>query len=347
MKRFKWILIPALAAAGLMAVVYYSGQRRANEQITTVREKSQPVSGERIFGKDLRELSRFVYPGAAVREWAWYSDELYILDGQTQRLQVIDSTGRVVREQGHAGEAPWENRQTQHLWVDDEGYATIDNAHMVVKKYSSGDALMYYGKVKTPIWDGVYMGNRQFFLLDDEARDPSFFTVNAVTGTTGPRIPLVSLLKDVPESDYLNVVYEGQVLRGGQKILYMCARTGKFFVFDADGEYLYTGTTIDDTPPPVVTARSSGNVTYYVREPDLNTNYSGTADEDYLYILSLIAWKNTSTLSVDAYDLNTGQYTWSMSVPNAGEDLPVEILKGGKDLFVLYEGNQVIRYAMD
>jgi hypothetical protein len=126
----------------------------------------------------------------------------------------------------------------------------------------------------------------------------------------------------------------------------MCARTGKFFVFDRHGEYRYTGSTIDNTPPPSVEARKSGNITYFVRNPDININYSGTVDNQFLYILSLISWEQTSTLTIDAYHLNDGAYAYSMSVPNAGNDLPVEVLRGGNNLFVLYEGQQIIRYEM-
>ncbi len=347
MKRFAWILIPVFIAVGCIAFLYINGEGPEFTKIESTKSGLSAERKERRFQKSLREISRFQYSGSAVQEWTIFNDKLYILDAQTQKINVFTPDGTPKEVLGKPGDAPWENRQTMHLWADNEGYATVDNAHMAVKKYSLKDDLLYYDKLKEPIWDGVYMGRQRFFLIDDVPDNPAFFTHNAASGTQGDRIPLVSLLDDIPEGKYLNVMYEGQLLRGGDKILYMCARTGKFFVFDIYGEYQYTGHTLDNTSPPRVTARKSGNITYFVREPDLNINYSGTSDGTYLYILSLISWEPTSNLSIDAYLLSDGTYSHSLSVPNAGKDLPIEILAGENELFVLYEGLQIIRYAMD
>ncbi len=343
MKSSKWILLPIIGAVTVMVCLYATGPGAGRVPASTVN----PAKKVRLYNKRLRRLDGFQYPGSAVHEWAARGDLLFILDGESQEISIFGPGGNRLKTLGKSGEAPWENRQTQHLWVDTEGYATIDNSHMVIKKYAHNDELLYYRKLSDPIWDGVYLGHKQFFLMDDEPADPGFFTVNAHSGTTGERISLVSLLESVPESDYLNVVYEGQLMRNENHIVYMCARTGSFFVFDIHGAYRYTGHTLDNTPPPEVRARKSGNVTYFVREPDININYSGTLDQTHFYILSLISWKETETLTIDAYDLTTGSYDYSMPVPNLGKDLPVEILCGNGGMVVLYEGQQIVRYAME
>ncbi len=330
----------------IIIILYWTGPDSRTSEDKSTFSHNPPAKKERHYLFRLAEKSRFLYSGATVKEWQAFKDELFILDGATEEITVYDFKGVPGRKLGKPGEAPWENRQTQHLWVDEEGYASIDNAHMVIKKYSHADELLFYGKLENAFWDGVYLGSNRFFILDDEPSDPGFYTVDARTGISGQRQSLTSMLSEVSDSDYLNIVYEGQVLRSDSMVGYLCSRTGKFMIFNRDGEFQYTASTLDDTPPPDVHARKSGNITYYVREPDVNINYSGTMDDEFMYVLSLISWTKTSTLSIDAYHLTDGSYAFSMSVPNADDDLPIEILRVGTDFFILYEGNQIIRYDL-
>lgn len=340
------IVIPILASGLIIGVLYWSGPDYKAGPDKADATSYEPPNKERLYDFRLVEKNQFLYSGATVKEWKAMHDELFLLDGATEKITVVDYEGKQLRTLGKPGEAPWEQRQTQHLWVDSDGYATIDNAHMVVKKYSHANELLFYGKLESPLWDGVYLGGSKFFILDDEPSDPGFYSVDARTGISGERQSLTSMLTEVSSSDYLNIVYEGQVLRSNSMVTYLCSRTGKFMVFNGEGVFQFTASTIDNTPPPDVRARKSGNITYYVREPDINTNYSGTMDDEFLFVLSLIAWEKTSTLSIDAYHLEDGSYAFSMSVPNEGNDLPIEILREGTDFFILYEGHQIIRYEM-
>ncbi len=184
---------------------------------------------------------------------------------------------------------------------------------------------MFYVKMDEPFWDGVYLDKRKFLLMNDVSDDPGFFTVDPDGHAADTVQRIKQLLGNVPKSDYLNIIYEGQCLRNDHLVVYLCARTGLFLVFDKKGKFMFSAPTIDQTPPPEVTARTSGNITYFVREPDNSINYSGTLGTDYLYILSLVSWEKTESLSVDAYSLETGSYSFSFQVPNAGNVLPVEI----------------------
>lgn len=305
------------------------------------------TKNKRMYSANLEEVGKFQYQGSAVKEWQEFNGNLYILDEQTQEIQKFTRSGELLGSSGKRGDAPWENKQTQHMWIDEEGIATVDNAQMTVKKYNHEGRLLFYGKMDEPIWDGIYLGDQRFLLLNDISAAPAFYKVDIQGDSSGPLQPISEMLNEIPEGEYLNIMFEGQMLRSNSSVTYMCSRTGMFMVFDKGGTYRFTGYTIDRTSPPRVTARTTGNMTYFVREPDNSINYSGTMDEDYLYILSLISWGATSTLSIDVYNLSTGEYAYSLSVPNAGNDLPIEILKGEHLLYILYEGQLVISYAVN
>lgn len=294
----------------------------------------------------LKKVVEFLYPGSAVALWTEHEDNLILLDEASQKFSTYSKEGRRLNSFGSVGPAPWENARIRHIDAEEDEYYVVDNQLMTVKCASYTGKTIYYRKLDEMIWDGIHLDDDRFLVLNDDPGRLGMQVIQARHDSTGEVQLLRDMVTEKKEDPNLNIVYEGRLIRGVQTHFYVCARAGLFMAFDKKGNYMYTGHTIDNSPPPTVTERTSGNVTYFVRDPDAAINYASTADRDYLYILSLVAFGKSSELAVDAYHVEDGSYSHSFMVPNHGDDLPVEILAGKDHFYVTYEDMTIATFDL-
>ncbi len=356
-------LLPLALLAGLAIIatsfIYQSGTTTAsstNETNTskeyiysfvkaTDAENGNPQIKSRNYSKFLQESHRFPYLNGSVYKWTHHNNHLYAIDDLSNQVVEMTTDGEVVNKYGQLGDAPWEGRSLNQLDVDDQGMYTVDNTLMILKRMNFEDEMDYYHKEKRGIWDGIRLKGDKFLVVYTDG-EFQFETVDAVTGEHSNLINFTDAIGLNREMEYTDVAFEGYTVKGSDdRVYYLCSKAGVFLAFNGDGSLAYHNTTIDGKAPPVVSTRVMDEYTFFIKEPDYSSNYAACADENFLYILSLIAFEERKELSIDLYDQATGRYSHSMSVPNLADgQMPTRILVVDDLLYVLYEEQEVVAY---
>ncbi|MCA6074156.1 hypothetical protein [Fulvivirga sedimenti] len=291
--------------------------------------------GTRNMKAYLKKKDTFVYPGSSVDGWQEFDGRLFILDQAAQQFFIINYHGQMLDTLGVKGEAPWEHQQVRRFSVGPRGVFTVDNSLMSVKQTDMDNEPVFYDKLNEPFWDGVFLKDQKFLLLNDESEAFGFYTwdsrLNERSATTR-----FDSLPGIDPSKNLNIAYEGEMVQGRDRHFYVCNRAGMYLVISSDGRIDHVGKTIDETPAPRIVERRMNNMVVFERQPDEYVNYSATTDDEHLYILSTVAFQETNNLSIDVYDSEEG-YRYSMEVPNHHNNYPISILKGKNLFWVLYE----------
>ncbi len=301
-------------------------------------------SSIRKIGAYLKKGTTFIYPGGNVDGWQEFENRIYILDQVAQQFYVFDFKGNLVDTLGVKGLAPWENQQIRRFRVSVNGIFALDNSHMSVKGISGNDEVLFYDKLSEPFWDGVYLYDEKFLLVNDESEAYGFYTWDARTNKQVKTIRFDSMPEIAPQKN-LNIAFEGEMVQGDTRHFYVCNRAGMYLVISANGLVEKVGQTIDGTPPPKIVERRMNNMVVFERQPDEFVNYSATTDNEFLYILSTVAYEKTNNLSIDVYHADDG-YRYSFEVPNHLDSYPVNIMKGEDQLWILYEDLYVISYEI-
>jgi hypothetical protein len=318
-------------------------------------EKVNRKKPSRSFSLQAKELNNFAYNEGRVFRWTYRNGEVYILDDAEQQFLTLNpKQGTVNNRFGEKGGAPWENEGISSFEVKGDDLYTLDQNKMSIRKSSVQNPreVDYFYKSKTGFWDGCLLNEDTYLVLADvesgEKGDFRFDVLDANTGEVKNSYDFRKLAGITGNAKHLNVAYEGYFLRNERnEVFYVCSKAGRFFKFNSDGTFGYQSNTLDNRPAPKVTTKTFGNATVYIKDPDMSTNYSASVDDQFLYILSLVRFVRADQLVVDRYDIQTGQYHSSVELPNHKSQLPTEILKlDGKELLVLYEDMQIVRYEL-
>ncbi len=309
---------------------------------------------KRTFKPAMKIVNEFPFEEGAVYKWISRQGKIYVQDPYTQQILELDDSGKFIKAYGSKGGAPWEHEGIMSFEVSNGNLYTADNSKMVIKRGVLGDKnLDYHQKIKETFWDAALLRDDVHIVLmedqNDHVGDFSFRIYNARENQFSGKTSFRELLKLDESAQYLNIAYGGHFIRSESgHLLFVCSKAGKFLSFDENGKVEYVNETIDNSPPPKVTMKKTGKFTMYVKEPDLNINYSATADETTLYILSCIRFIKAKNLVVDQYRISDGEYIGSVEIPNNEETLPHDILitPEGK-LWVLYESMNVVIYQLD
>ena len=324
-------------------------QHPEDERVTS------PVKHEvkRNFSPPLKVVKKFLLEAGNVYKWIAREQYIYIQDPYTQQILKLDSSGNLIDVYGSKGGAPWEHEGIMSFEILNDDLYTADNSKMTIKRGALGDKnLQYHHKIRETFWDAALLRDDRFVVFleeqNDQVGDFSFRVYDAVNNQFGNSTSFRELLKLDKAIQYLNIAYGGHFIRSETgHLLYVCSRTGLFLSFDETGNVTYVKETIDRSPPPKVSVKKSGKFTMFIREPDLNINYSATAGPETLYILSLVRFQKAKNLVVDQYKIENGEYSGSIEIPNDDDSLPGEILitSEGK-LWVLYENMNIIIYKL-
>jgi hypothetical protein len=301
-------------------------------------------SSIRKFKLKLVENNRFRYGGSTIQAWQEVDGKLVILDQSSQQWSVLNQEGDVIRTIGEHGSAPWQNQEIKNFRILGDTLFSVDTRAMMVRKHKLGASQPAYKKLQEVIWDGVYLAGGKFLLLNDESTDFGFFTYDMKTGTTSAIQTLADFL-GYRDKENQNIVFEGEFVQGSHYSYYICSRKGAFVVFDINGSIIHVKSTIDDSPAPKIVEKEAGNLVIFEREPDEIVNYSATADNEKLFILSQVAFQQTENLRLDIYS-RTGEYMYSAEMPNRGDNYPLKILKGQTNLYVIYEDQMIVKYDL-
>ena len=286
----------------------------------------------------------FKYKGSQVGIWQEFNERLYILDQVSQQFYVLDREGQILDTLGTKGVAPWDNQQIRRFQVTDEGIYASDNSLMTVKLTGHNGVNTFYRKRQEPFWDAVHLTGNDFLFLNDESELFGFYKWSMDNERNESLIRIDELL-GIRGKQNLHVAYEGDMVQGNDFHFYVCARAGKFFVFDQMGEFKGVHPTLDQTEAPEIIERKLNNMTIYERQPDEIINYSAATDGRNLFILSTIAFEPTDEMSVDVYAPD-GKYQYSFKLPGHHDSFPMNITMGKNLLWVLYEDMYIIGYEL-
>ncbi len=309
----------------------------------------------RSFTLKAKELTNYAYNEGNIFRWTYRNGRVYILDDAAQQFVVLQpGNGQVDDRFGEKGGAPWENEGISSFEIIGDHLYTLDQNKMSIRKSNIQDLrkVSYFYKSKTGFWDGSLLNEDVYLVFTDVASgdkgDFRFDVLDVHTGEVKKSYDFRDMAGITDNVQHLNVAYEGYFLRNERnEVFYICSKAGRFFKFNPDGTLAFQANTLDNRPAPKVTTKTFGNATLYIREPDLSTNYAASADDQYLYILSLVRFMKSQNLVVDRYDIRTGQYHSSVELPNYQKQLPNKILKlDGDQLLVLYEDMQIVRYEL-
>ena len=262
-----------------------------------------------------------------------------------QEVNEIAENGDIARDLIIAGGAPFENGQISSVKKSKDYYALVDIEKNVIKIQNSDNDIKQYRKLATPIYNGIYVKDNKFLLLTDNTKDSAIELYSIKDGQVLSSLKIIDLL-ELEESNYPEIISEGIfTYNTNGDTFYVPGRMGKYLVFDSFGKFKSIGKTLDATDAPTVYSKKIGNTnaTMFVREPDYFVNYSATADNNYLYILSLHGNKNDHNYrTIDAYDFKSNRYSHSLAIPYFNEQRPVEIASiSGNVIVVLYENQEL------
>lgn len=332
----------------------FSEVEELDDAITKPESKVSKPS--RDFKFKVKKLNEFSYDEGRVFRWVNRDGKMQVIDDNSQRIVQLDpNTGIVEKVFGQKGGAPWENEGLvfYDVLMDADTFIVADNVKMAVSKRTfNNDKNIDYYKLEGGFWDASMLNYPSFiFLIEkgNENGDFEFVTKSLFSGDELNRVDFRRTLEIPQNEKFLNIAYEGMFLRNQLgKVVYLCSKAGLFLIFDEKGNVDKVSQTIDQSPPPKVEMKKIGNVSLYVKEPDISINYSATIDDEFLYVLSLIRFKKANNLVMDQYSLESGEYTGSIEIPNYGKQLPSEILmKSNKELSVLYEDMMIVNYELE
>lgn len=263
--------------------------------------------------------------------------------GDVNRIKVETQTveAGIVKNGG----APFENNQLSSIRAEDENLHLVDMGNNSIRTQNGLKNLLQRKKLRDPIYNGVSLKGSKFLTITDLGPKSAFQLVDIRSKPIWSK-ELIKVF-DLPKTDFPEIVTEGVfTYNQSNNTFYVPGRFGKFVSFDTTGQINYIAETIDHTAPPKAYTKpivKGSDAVMFVREPDFYVNYSCTADHEYLYILSLHKINRSDNFrTIDAYDVNNGAYSYSIAVPNFGNQLPIEIaVLNDKRLFILYENYEV------
>ena len=335
--KIRTITLFTLLPATLLAGLYLHHTGKTGHDVPT-------ESGTRDYSVLLKKVNGFQYPGSMSDCWQYYQGRLYIGDQEDQLIYVLDRSGNILDTLGEAGSAPWQNQQLRRFRVSTEGIYSVDNSLMTVKLIDSNDEAIFYSKLPRPFWDGVHLSGSRFLMVNDEPENFGFVTWDAKASEYRSLIRFDSLMNlgYVPD---IHIAYEGEMVQGQGVSFYVCARAGRFFSFDSRGDLISVNETVDRTPAPKIIERKLNNMVIFERQPDEMINYSAATDDEFVYILSTIAFVPSEEMTIDAYKPD-GTYVFSMYVPNHQDNYPVSIIAGQNSIWVMYEDLYIRQFEM-
>jgi len=266
---------------------------------------------------------------------------IWIIDNN-QNVHKLSAEGVLEGKYVKEGGAPFENGQLSSIRINNEDLGLVDIDKNTIRIQDQKENLKEFRKLITPIYNGVPVNQNLFIVVSDLGSESSFELVDITKTEPLWSLRLDSLLQ-FPTSDYAEIVSEGYFtynLKGD--VFYVPGRIGKFVCFNKSGDVSYLATTLDRTPAPKVYTKQimkGINALMFVREPDYYVNYSASADNEFLYILSKHKNRKSEDFrSIDMYSVDDGEYFRSLAVPNFGQQVPIEIvILNNQRICILYE----------
>ncbi|KYG72493.1 hypothetical protein [Roseivirga echinicomitans] len=341
MKRIGLIVI-ILLFVSLYFVIDYDSNNSSSELIKPVIDET----GIRTFKMELVLLKPFNFPdGKSV--FRIFSDgaNVWGIDNNQEVILIENYGNKVNLGLVKSGGAPFENSQLSSVRNFNGNLHMVDIEKNTIRSQIGLDSIVDFRKLLTPIYNGVPVKDDRYLTITDEGPQSSLQLISVSDAVPIWSKELMDLF-ELESTDFPEIVAEGVFTYNQKQTFYVPGRIGAFATFSEDGSLNYIAKTIDKTQAPKVFTKQilkGFTAQMFVREPDFYVNYSASADDRLIYILSKFKLgRNDDFMTVDTYEVHNGGYFTSFAVPNLGEELPIEIAVLDNNLFfVLYENYSV------
>lgn len=255
----------------------------------------------------LEYQSAFEVPFHAVEIRA--SDQsVFLYNASDQCIVELNQQGNVTRRWGKKGRAQGEFQLIAGWDVDSAGIHIVDGRNLAITEMAFLGGLTLYLPLKAMFFRASYMGNGKyvFRMMSPASQKRQLFRVLDVRADSSYELAVT-----MPSVDN-DISLDGVFLRGGNSMLFfICHWAGYFLAFDREGKQLYVVPTIDKTAPPEIVDPGMRI------DPKASlVNISASTSDKHLYILSrAISLGDTLKGYVDMYDVSSGAYYRSFTIP--------------------------------
>ncbi len=314
--------------------------------LTIVSAFSQ--ESERIYNKKLIEKKQYtvnidvnamaLLPNSKLIMGALDIFSLNLVKGELEKIETDKSWFK--KEIGYVSSIVYENDtlfvvdkvNRKLLKYDTKNFETISNLKPYIR-----------------LSDGVYMGNDNYIITQyrENGKDNWNFQFT-VYNTKKDKEIKTYLFKDFFQGDEhyteecAGFQLEGKFYSNAKYTIYICDKLSKFFVFNSNAEFLYTGNTLFNYPVSKATQRKFLGGETCDLNPDRYVNRSISLYDNIVYVLSNVL--DDDIVSMDLYNIEDGSYLESISIPIYNEDeYPKRIFVNNSILFVRY-GTSLVSY---
>jgi hypothetical protein len=312
-------------------------------------------SFERDFNKKLKFEKQITVEDGKLLLIQYDDNRLVTLDFVNSKLGFYDDNLNFKSNFQRKGDAPFENKAIMYSKLDNDNLYIYEFNHRTVKQYkfiNQKDTMVY--NYRLPNASDLYRAchlTKNFYLVaapDEKSKDFNFTIFDSTYSKVVLKEPISKIVN--AKKDYPQMVYDGRFLtdKFSKHVAYFCSFTGLFFSFDKEKNvFEYVSKTVDQTPAPTAayTEISSGYSSLDIH-PNVQFFFSGSLSYDQLYLLNKI--NSEDEYAVDIYNMNNkGVYVGSFYIPALTDgQKPVCIAVNKNDLFVLYENQTIVKYAI-
>ena len=264
----------------------------------------------------------------------YFQGKLFIRGLNKGKIVAVDTDGNILNH--YFEKIPDGIESAIVSWeVDEKGVYMADARRHLITHVGFNNELIYQYKPGIKIGRAGKLRGDHFVINTPDTSDYYKLSIVKVDVKKDSIIQLNYPLANV-ENNILK--YIGFYLRNSSgQTFYVCHKNGQFICANNDGKFKYLAPTIDKSPLPNV-VKQGPKLTFDPLSPLVNK--SACADNEYLYILTRISASGESLSNssvIDAYNIEDGQYAWSLKVENFhGEK--ISMMTVAPDRFYLSQG---------
>lgn len=274
-----------------------------------------------------------------------YNNDIYLKRFDTQLIVKIDSLGNEIATFGLSPKTGASIFSFIIFWT-----ITSDGIEVVDGKTSTISLLDFEGKIKNSIvvprkiMRAIRLERNRYLLKIPDPKDETneIYEVFNLEDLTLRSVDFPSF-----EIEHKDFVFDGFFVGNQSEAVYhICYKTGRYFVFDKTGKFLFDKTTLDASGFPNIIVTHDGAKRYHPLT--IKTNVTASVTDSNLYILS--GMKSTNNPDkvgnmIDVYESLNGNYSNTIVLPFYKNNPSYEILITDKRLLAL-QGNFIVEYKL-
>jgi hypothetical protein len=338
-KAIKKVSIVSLAAILITVFLFIRMQRN-----TTVHYEKQSFS--RQYKGTLKLERRISFPdNYNLGDIKYFNDHIFISDLSSQHIIKLDSSGNEIDRFRYRTDdlTPSSNSLIIGWGMDSMGIYLADARQNSITTLNYQNEVIDEHSLDFNVARAGFLGDNEFIIkaFDTKSRDKeNFILINYIENSSK------LLNHPAPELRDSDFKLDGFFVCNRDGInFHVCYMTGLMHAFDKEGNILYTKNTIDNSPFPKV-VKSGGYKRFHPLAKKIN--YSATADQEFLYILSGVhsLGDTTSTRVIDTYNVINGEYLWSIKAPKyEGSDAKKILVRD--EGFYMYQAKGISYYKIN